>query len=135
MSVDSYVPKFQFSRVFPGALLLLLALFAATPRAKADNWDDCNRRIERARWQLHEAIEGHGYDSRQARHWRHELLEEYERRDRLSRKSQNERWRDRDSNDRRDYGRSYSYYDNRYRQSDRDDYGRYYHRDRDDDYY
>jgi hypothetical protein len=133
MSVDSYVPKFQLSRVLPGVLLLLLALFAATPRVKADNWDDCNRRIERARGQLHEAIEDHGYDSRQARHWRHELQEEYERRDRLSRKYHNERWRDRDGNDRRDYGQSY--YDDRYRRYDRDDYGRYDHRDRDDDYY
>jgi hypothetical protein len=51
--------------------------FAGTPRAMAD--DDCQRRIYRADHKLHEAVEHHGWDSRQADHWRHELSEARER--------------------------------------------------------
>jgi len=49
-----------------------LALFGATPSAKAD---DCQERLIRADHKLHEAVEHHGYESRQAEHWRHELHE------------------------------------------------------------
>ncbi len=132
MSVKAYVPGFSLWRVFPGLLLMLLALFAATPRAKADHRNDCDRRVARARWQLHEAIEHHGYGSRQARHWQHELREEYERCDRVSQRYRNERWR---NGDRRDRGDDYRSYDeDRYRRYERDDYGRYDRGDRDDDY-
>src|SRR5882757_3373288 len=44
------------------ALATGLVLFAGAPAAKADH-------------RLHEAIERHGYESRQADHWRHELRE------------------------------------------------------------
>jgi hypothetical protein len=54
-------------------------LFAGAPSAKANDWNDCDRRVDRAEWKLHEAIEHHGYYSRQADHWRHELREEQER--------------------------------------------------------
>src|SRR5258708_1760785 len=54
-------------------------LFAGAPSAKANHWEDCDRRVDRAEWKLHEAIEHHGYYSRQADHWRHELREERER--------------------------------------------------------
>jgi hypothetical protein len=60
-----------------GALVGLLA-FAATPRAYADD-DHCQRRIAKADHRLHEAIEHHGWDSRQADHARHELREARER--------------------------------------------------------
>jgi len=46
-------------------------MFAGAPRARAD--DDCQRRIAKADHNLHEAIEHHGYESKQAEHWRHEL--------------------------------------------------------------
>jgi hypothetical protein len=55
-------------------------LFAGAPAAKADDGRDGDRRVDRAEWNLHEAIEHHGYYSRQAEHWRHELREEQERR-------------------------------------------------------
>jgi hypothetical protein len=48
----------------------------------------------RAEWNLHEAIERHGYYSRQAQHWRHELREEQQR-----------CWRERERREHRDYDR------------------------------
>jgi hypothetical protein len=56
-----------------------LLLFAGTPSVKANDGSDGDRRIDRAEWKLHEAIEHHGYYSCQADHWRHELREERER--------------------------------------------------------
>jgi len=47
-----------------------LTLFAGAGIVKADG---CQERIHRADHNLHEAIEHHGYDSRQAHHWREEL--------------------------------------------------------------
>lgn len=110
---------------------LALAFFVGAPLAKADDWDDCNRRIANANWQLHEAIEDYGYDSRQARHWRHELHEEYEHQERLRRKYRNNQW-NREWRDRRDYDNGYHADRNRWYE---DQYGRrrYYRRDRDDD--
>lgn len=52
-----------------------LLFFAGAPAAKAD---DCAKRIRKAEHRLHEAIEDHGYYSRQAEHWRHERHEAYE---------------------------------------------------------
>ena len=49
-------------------------LFAGAPRLRADD-DDCQRRIARADHHLHEAIEHHGWESRQTDHARHELHE------------------------------------------------------------
>ena len=58
------------------AVAALFAL-ATAPRAHAD--DDCQRKVAHADHQLHEAIEHHGYESKQAEHWRHELHEARER--------------------------------------------------------
>ena len=55
-----------------------LLLFAGAPSARANDGFEGDRRIDRAEWKLHEAIEHHGYYSRQADHWRHELREERE---------------------------------------------------------
>ena len=55
-----------------------LGVLVGPSSAKANSWDDCNRRIENAKWQLHEAIEDYGYRSSQANYWRHELNEAYE---------------------------------------------------------
>jgi hypothetical protein len=49
-----------------------LAWFAAAPNARAD---DCQERVVHADHKLHEAIQQHGYDSKQAAHWRQELHE------------------------------------------------------------
>jgi len=65
-----------------GAALAGLLAFAATPRAFAHHYDDygrCQRRIVKADHKLHEAIEHHGWNSRQAGHARHELHEARER--------------------------------------------------------
>jgi len=68
---------------FRNAALVVLALagflmFAGTPRLRADD-HDCQRRVARADHKLHEAIEHHGYESKQAVHWRRELHEARER--------------------------------------------------------
>jgi len=55
-----------------GAALAGFLLFAGTPRLRADD-DDCQRRIARADHRLHEAIEHHGRESKQADKARHEL--------------------------------------------------------------
>ena len=59
------------------ALAGFLALTSVT-RLRADG-DDCRRRVAQADHKLHEAIEHHGYGSKQAAHWRHELQEARER--------------------------------------------------------
>jgi hypothetical protein len=56
-----------------GVLAGGLAWFAAAPTAQAS--DTCQERVVHADHKLHEAIEHHGYDSRQAAHWRQELHE------------------------------------------------------------
>jgi hypothetical protein len=85
------------TKLFGKATLFTVALggfllFAGAPSAKANAWEDCDRRVERAEWKLHEAIERHGYYSRQAQHWRHELREEQQR-----------CWRERERREHRDY--------------------------------
>lgn len=57
-----------------GATLAAFLLFTGAPPSRADD-DDCQRRIARADHKLHEAVEHHGWDSRQADHARHELHE------------------------------------------------------------
>jgi hypothetical protein len=62
------------------AALCGFLLFVGSRAAKANDGRDGDRRVDRAEWNLHEAIEHYGYYSRQANHWRHELREEQERR-------------------------------------------------------
>jgi hypothetical protein len=81
----------MFGRVtLAAAALAGLLAFAGAPSAKADA-DDCQRRVMRADHKLHEAVEHHGWNSRQADRWRHELHEARERCWRL-----NHRWWDED---------------------------------------
>ena len=58
-------------------------LAAGAPAAKANDWEDCNRRISHTESRYHEAVERYGPYSRQARHWDHERHEAYERREHL----------------------------------------------------
>src|SRR5258706_15713352 len=76
-------------------------LFAGAPSAKADN---CQHRIAHAEHELGEAIEDHGYYSRQADHWRHKRHEAYEARTRYP-----GYYRDRDGYYREERGNSYRY--------------------------
>lgn len=74
--------KFLKRSVLAAATMVGLLAFAAIPRAFAHDYDDydrCQRRIFKADRKLHEAIERHGWYSRQANHARHELREERER--------------------------------------------------------
>src|SRR6266404_3049468 len=57
-----------------GAALAGFLLFTGAPRLRADD-DACQKRISRADHRLHEAIEHHGRESKQAGHARHELHE------------------------------------------------------------
>src|ERR1039457_3092703 len=56
------------------AALAGFLMFTGAPLLRADN-DDCQRRVVRADHRLHEAIEHHGYQSREAERRRHELHE------------------------------------------------------------
>jgi hypothetical protein len=114
MQLHTHLGKSLFGKAaLATAALGGFLFFAGAPKAQAADRDDCERRISRTEYRLHEAIEDHGYYSRQANHWRHELHEAYERCDR------------------------YRYRDNRYRGYDRDDdrYQRRYDRDGDRDRY
>ena len=83
MQVHTHLRKSLFGKAaLAAAALGGLLFFAGAPKAQAANRDDCERRISRTEYRLHEAIEDHGYYSRQANHWRHELHEAYERCDR-----------------------------------------------------
>jgi hypothetical protein len=57
-----------------GAALAGFLLFTSAPQVRADE-RDCQRRLARADHRLHEAVEHHGWDSKQAQHARHELHE------------------------------------------------------------
>jgi hypothetical protein len=54
-------------------------LAAGAPAAKANDWDDCNRRVAYTDMRYREAVERFGPYSRDARHWAHERQEAYER--------------------------------------------------------
>ena len=90
-------------------------LFACAPSAKANDWDDCNRRAAYADWRLHVSVEHFGYYSPQASYWRHERHEAYERLERYRRQKWREReWRE---HERREHHRDY---DGRRHDRDRD---------------
>src|SRR6266436_9263621 len=106
------------------AALSGFALFAGVPSAKADN---CQRRIQHAEHELGEAIEDHGYYSRQADRWRHERHEAYEAcEERGAYRNQNGYYRDRNGYYRDERG-NYLYF--RY-DDNRDRHNHDYDRDR-----
>ena len=76
--------------VLAGAALGGFLLFAGAPRVHAES-DYCQRRIAKADHRLHEAIEHHGRNSRQADHARAQL---HEAREQCW--SRNKRWWDED---------------------------------------
>jgi hypothetical protein len=66
--------------VLSGAALTAVLMFtAAVPRLHAEEIDRCQRRVAHAEHELHQAIERHGRDSRQANHERRELRDARER--------------------------------------------------------
>jgi hypothetical protein len=76
MSLDRSRFTTRISQI--GLVASIIGFAVLTPSAKANSRYDCDRRIDNAKWQLHEAIEDYGYGSSQANHWRHELNEAYE---------------------------------------------------------
>jgi len=80
MQLHTHLRKSLFGKATLAAAALSGLLFVAgAPKAQAADRDACERRIARTEHRLHEAIEDHGYYSRQANHQRHELNEAYER--------------------------------------------------------
>ncbi len=79
MIIETGWKKF-FTRVtLATAALLGMLAFAGAPRASAESYDSCQRRIAKADHRLHEAVEHHGWNSRQADRARHDLHEARER--------------------------------------------------------
>jgi hypothetical protein len=128
MQVHTYLRKSPFVAAMFGKAALATAalggffLFAGVPNAKADS---CRQRIAHAEHELGEAIEDHGYYSRQANHWRHERAEAYERcSGRGYYRDENGYYRDERGNYYRYDRDGYRYYDydrDRRRYRDRDD--------------
>lgn len=84
------LPALRFSSLSRNTILATLALggflaLAGAPAARANGWDDCNRRVSYSEWRYHEAVEHFGPYSKQARHWDHERNEAYERLERYRR--------------------------------------------------
>jgi hypothetical protein len=71
--------KFFGRILLVSAAFLGMLAFAGAPQASAESYDKCQQRIAKADHKLHEAIEHHGWESRQADHARHELREARER--------------------------------------------------------
>lgn len=72
-----------FRSILGKSTLAALALgsflfFAGAPAAKADSWNDCNRRVAYTTYRYREAVENFGPHSPAARHWAHERHEAYE---------------------------------------------------------
>jgi hypothetical protein len=67
----------------PATVALGFLLAAGAPAAKANDWDDCNRRIAYTEYRYHEAVERFGPYSSEAHHWAHERHEAYERQEHL----------------------------------------------------
>ncbi len=106
------------------AVLSGFLLFAGAPSAKANDWEDCNRRAAYAEFRLHQSIEFFGYYSPQARYWRHERHEAYEQLESYRRREWRERaWREHEWREHhRDYdGRRYYCDRDRDRDGDWDD--------------
>ena len=79
--------SFNFASILGKAALATVALgfFLAVgaPSAKANDWDDCNRRIGYTEMHYNQAVERFGPNSGEARHWAHERHEAYERQEHL----------------------------------------------------
>jgi hypothetical protein len=94
------LPGLRFCSILSKTTLAALALggfllFAGAPAAKANEWEDSNRRVSYTEERYREAVERFGPYSGQARHWAHERREAYERREHY-RHEWREHHRDRD---------------------------------------
>jgi hypothetical protein len=71
--------SFLFGKSVLATVALGLFLAAGAPAAKANGWDDCNRRVSYSDLRYHQAVERFGPYSRDARYWAHERHVAYER--------------------------------------------------------
>ena len=95
--------------VLAAAVLSGLLLFAGAPSAKANEWDDCNRRAAYSDWRFRVSVEHFGYYSPQAAYWRHERFEASERMERYRRQD----WREHDGREHRRDNDDHRYYRDR----------------------
>jgi dienelactone hydrolase len=79
MNLQSGGKKFFGKAMLAGVALAGLLAFGAVPRAYAEDYDACQRRVAKADHKLHEAVEHHGWDSKQADRARNELRQARER--------------------------------------------------------
>ncbi len=92
------MPRWIRTGALAATVLGGLGISAWSAPAEAHYGYQCQRRIEHAECKLEEAIQHHGYYSRQADHWRYKLREERERCYR-EREEYRERYRYRDRDD------------------------------------
>jgi hypothetical protein len=86
MNINLHVFRSVFSKaLLASAALGGFLLFAGVPGAKANGWDDCNRRVSYTQYRYNAAAERYGPYSSAARHWAHERNEAYERCNRFRR--------------------------------------------------
>ncbi len=79
MQLHRHLAKTLFGRVAMAiASLSGFMLLAGATEGKAQGLGDYARRVDTAKYQWHEAIEHHGYNSSQARYWRHKEHEAYQ---------------------------------------------------------
>jgi hypothetical protein len=122
MRLHKHLLKSMFGKAaLAAAVLSGFLLFAGAPSAKANDWDDCNRRVAYAEFRLHQSTVYFGYYSPQAAYWRHERHEAYERLEFYRHREWRERaWREHEW---REHHRDYDerrYYRNRDRDEDDD---------------
>ncbi|PYT51270.1 MAG: hypothetical protein DMG44_03115 [Acidobacteria bacterium] len=79
MTIQTGGKKFLTRVILATAALLGMMASAGAPTASAESYDKCQRRIAKADHRLHEAVEHHGWNSRQADRARHDLHEARER--------------------------------------------------------
>ena len=79
MEIQHRLRKHGFGKlIVAGAALAGFLVFTSAPAVRADE-RECQHRLAKADHKVHEAVEHHGWDSRQADHARHELHEARER--------------------------------------------------------
>jgi hypothetical protein len=75
METKHRLKKHGFGKlILAGATLAGFLLFTSAPTVRADE-RECQSRLARADHKVHEAVEHHGWDSKQAEHARHDLRE------------------------------------------------------------
>jgi hypothetical protein len=95
MELHVFPRKSVLRKVLLTAAALGALVVAGAPRAQAKDGQQCRYRISQAEWRLQEAIEHHGYYSRQAHHERYELQQQREQCWRERRRWREQEWRER----------------------------------------